>query len=451
MVEDDPHMRNALHEVLSRGPVKEVILAGDGEEGLEMVKSHSPDLIISDLKMPKMDGLTFYKSAKRLTSAPVIFITAYGTVPIAVEAMREGAFDFILKPFSMDVLEEAVVRALRYASAKRGRPTPGKSPSKEVNFLGESPAIAKVKSLAERVARSKSTVLITGESGTGKEVVARFIHGLSPRSQGPFVAVNCAAIPDTLLESELFGYEKGAFTGAIARKPGKFELAQKGTILLDEISEMSPVLQAKLLRVLQEEEVERIGGKGPVKLDVRVIATTNRDLEEMVEKGDFREDLYYRLNVIPIALPPLRERGDDITLLARFFLERYSAENGRDFQGFTPQAINVLKSYHWPGNVRELENVVERAVVIADDKPMLEPNDLFLKGRKGESGKEKGAEISPGTTVKEMEKALILKTLEEVKGNRTKAAALLGITTRTLRNKLAEYRAEGESFPWEDE
>jgi len=451
VVEDDPHMREALNEVLSRGLVREVLLAGDGEEGLEMVKAHSPDVIISDLKMPKMDGLTFYKRAKELTSAPVIFITAYGTVPIAVEAMREGAFDFILKPFSMDVLEEAVSRAIRYLGAKKGRSPAPKEGPKGVNFLGESPAISKVKRLAERVAASKSTVLITGESGTGKEVVARFIHQLSPRKKGPFVAVNCAAIPDTLLESELFGYEKGAFTGAVARKPGKFELAQNGTILLDEISEMSPVLQAKLLRVIQEEEVERIGGKGPVKLDVRIIATTNRDLEEMVEKGDFREDLYYRLNVIPITLPPLRERREDIPLLAQFFLEKYSAENDRHFEGFTEEAMEVLTSYHWPGNVRELENVVERAVVIADEKPLLDPNDIFLKGRRGKESNKGAQGITAGMTVREMEKALILKTLEEVKGNRTKAAELLGITTRTLRNKLAEYRAEGEKFPWEEE
>ncbi len=451
MVEDDPHMREALHEVLSRGPIKEVILAGDGEEGLEMVKAHSPDAIISDLKMPKMDGLTFYKKAKNLTNAPVIFITAYGTVPIAVEAMREGAFDFILKPFSMDVLEEAVGRALKYAIAKKGKAPATKTVrSGGVRFLGESPAILKIKRLAERVAASKSTVLITGESGTGKEVVARYIHENSPRSQGPFVAVNCAAIPDTLLESELFGYEKGAFTGAVARKPGKFELAQNGTILLDEISEMSPVLQAKLLRVIQEEEVERIGGKGPVKLDVRIIATTNRDLEEMVEKGEFREDLYYRLNVIPIALPPLRERAQDIPILAQFFLEKYSEENGRGFKGFTEEAMKVLTSYHWPGNVRELENVIERAVVIAEDKPLLDAQDIFLKGRKGKEKTPKAPGITAGMTVREMEKALILKTLEEVNGNRTKAAELLGITTRTLRNKLAEYKAEGEKFPWEE-
>ncbi len=450
VVEDDPHMREALNEVLSRGIVKEVVLAGDGEEGLEMVKAHSPDLIISDLKMPKMDGLTFYKEAKQITGAPVIFITAYGTVPIAVEAMREGAFDFILKPFSMDVLEEAVGRALRYTKAKKGRPVLTRPAQKGVKFLGESEAIAQVKRLVERVAPSKSTVLITGESGTGKEVVARLIHQLSPRSDGPFVAVNCAAIPDTLLESELFGYEKGAFTGAVARKPGKFELAQKGTILLDEISEMSPVLQAKLLRVIQEEEVERIGGKGPVKLDVRIIATTNRNLEERVEKGDFREDLYYRLNVIPVNLAPLRERREDIPILAQFFLERYAAENNRGFKGFTTEAIKALESYHWPGNVRELENVVERAVVIAEDKPLLDVDDIFIKGRRGRKREESGG-ITPGITVKEMEKALILKTLEEVKGNRTRAAELLGITTRTLRNKLAEYRAEGASFPWEEE
>ena len=449
VVEDDPHMREALNEVLNRGLVKEVLLAGDGEEGLEMVKAHSPDVIISDLKMPRMDGLTFYKKAKGITGAPVIFITAYGTVPIAVDAMREGAFDFILKPFSMDILEEAVGRAIRYASAKRGKPTVTRQ-SRGVRFLGESPAILEIKRLSERVAASKSTVLITGESGTGKEVVARYIHQLSPRGQKPFVAVNCAAIPDTLLESELFGYEKGAFTGAVAQKPGKFELAHKGTILLDEISEMSPVLQAKLLRVIQEEEVERIGGKGPVKLDVRIIATTNRDLDEMVEKGDFREDLYYRLNVIPMVLPPLRERVDDIDLLARFFLEKYSEENQRSFNGFTDGAMEMLKSYHWPGNVRELENVVERAVVIAGDKTLLDTQDIFLKGRKGRE-KKAGSGITAGMTVKDMEKALILKTLEEVKGNRTRAAELLGITTRTLRNKLSEYRAEGERFGWEDE
>jgi two-component system response regulator FlrC len=406
---------------------------------------------------------------KRAIDTPVVMITAYGTINQAVEAMQLGAADFITKPFSANDLERVVERVIAPESgAKRQRLQKQKSGRPIVT---NDPLMIRVLEVAEAVARSEATVLIQGESGTGKELIARFIHSASLRAQQSFVAVNCAALPESLLESELFGHEKGAFTGAQNRKIGKFEMAHGGTILLDEISEMDLGLQAKLLRVLQEREVDRVGGKEPVSIDVRVLATTNRNLEETVREGKFRADLYYRLNVIPVTLPPLRERRPDIKLLTEHFMQQYLGEKAPTLPS---EVLEALMSHPWPGNIRELQNAVQRAAILAHGKTPREADFLLSMSPQaqlesmrstslaneslhssierevtsGPSADPGGLEIKPGVTVQEMEKALILETLRTTGNNRTEAAKLLGISIRTLRNKLHEYR--GEEIPGEE-
>ncbi len=431
VVEDDERMQSALREVLSRKYA--VFVASDGFEALEHLKKGRFDVVITDLKMPKMSGLEFFKKAKAHTSAPFIFITAYGTVPIAVEAMREGAFDFILKPFPLELIEEIVKRAIRYSKQQAVKKRSTEESVRDdvgVEVIFSSSKMKEIMEIADRIAPSSATVLIEGESGTGKEVLARYIHRKSGRT-GRFVAVNCAAIPETLLESELFGYERGAFTGAVSSKEGKFELADKGTLLLDEIGDMPLSLQAKLLRVIQEQEVERLGAKGAKKVDVRIIATTNRDLERMVEEGTFREDLYYRLNVIPIKIPPLRERKEDVIPLARHFLDKFAKLYGREGLNLSPEAEEELLNYSWPGNVRELENVIERAVILCGDKDVVGRDDLFLEPRKGRSGHH----VSD-FSVDELERMLIEKVLKEAKGDVKKASLILGIDADVLRIKM---------------
>ncbi len=433
VVEDDERMQEALREVLSRKYA--VFIASDGFEGIELLKKNAFDVVISDLKMPKMGGMEFFKKAKSITDAPFIFITAYGTVPIAVEAMREGAFDFILKPFPLELIEETVKRALRYArqqsEIRKTTSTTVKDVGKDLIFASEKMKL--IVDMAKKVAPSKATVLIEGESGTGKEIIARFIHANSGRA-GKFVAVNCAAIPESLLESELFGYEKGAFTGAVSSKEGKFELAHKGTLLLDEIGDMPLSLQAKLLRVIQEQEVERLGSKSVRKVDVRIIATTNRNLAQMVESGKFREDLYYRLKVIPIYIPPLRERKEDIIPLAEYFIERFSKIYGRKPLKLTPDAEKDLLEYNWPGNVRELENVIERAVILVDGET-ISKDDLFLEPRKERKKEQKG-----DFSVDELEKMLIEKVLKESGGDIKKASLMLGIDPDVLKLKIERLK-----------
>ncbi|MBI3806133.1 MAG: sigma-54-dependent Fis family transcriptional regulator [Nitrospirae bacterium] len=437
IVDDDPSMRTALMESVRRLGY-DVQGAIDGADAVEQVSRYKPWLVVTDLKMPRLGGLDLIKEIKhRSPRTLMVLMTAYGTVETAVEAMKYGASDYILKPFSTDLFERVIANL-----KARGTDASAPSPIDQRSILTQDPGMVRLLSTAEGVAASQATILINGESGTGKELLARFIHSRSPRAHRPFIAVNCAALPDGLLESELFGHERGAFTGAIMKKIGKFEMAHTGTLLLDEISEMNMGLQAKLLRVIQEREVDRVGGREPVSVNIRVIATTNRSLYHEVEQGRFREDLYYRLNVFPITVPPLRERPADIPLLARHFVAVSAARNSFPLPAVSEEAYAMLQDRRWKGNVRELENVMERAVLLAGDAAIL-PGHLLL-----ESG---GQPVSPAPvpsipqpsgngSLWEMERELIFQTLTRVRENRTHAAKELGISIRTLRNKLREYR-----------
>jgi DNA-binding NtrC family response regulator len=447
IVDDDQSMRAALAESLQRCGYA-VETAEDGAEALMKFENGRFRGVITDMRMPKMSGLDVLRGVKRLSpTTPVILITAYGTVNTAVEAMKEGAAEFIMKPFSLDDLEIVVRNVLAACSHRKVEPEtlcPLDDHVREI--ISNDVKIGSLLETLRHVAKSRSTVLIQGESGTGKELFARYIYRHSPRKNMPFVAVNCAAIPGNLLESEMFGYEKGAFTGALQRKIGKFELADGGTLLLDEVSEMDRLLQAKLLRVLQECEVDRLGGKTPVKVDVRIIATSNRDLKKCMDERIFREDLYYRLNVVPVRIPPLRERPGDIPPLAEHFLRKYSQANEQPKPRLSEGASVRLQAYPWPGNVRELENIIERAVLIAKD--LILPSHLELDDGYEQKDTvtmmtpipEMSAGDAPPATLRDMEKALILETLGRVSGNKTKASKILGISVRTMRNKLHEYQ-----------
>ena len=442
VVDDEGSMRLALSEALTRAGYG-VETATDGFDALHKFRREPFRMVITDVKMPKMSGLEVLKEIRKISPhTPVIMVTAYGTIQNAVDAMKEGASDYILKPFSYEDLESAVKRVVlmssSWAGQSRSRSTGGRSKSRAI--VTQHPKMEKLLELARNIAPSSSTVLIQGESGTGKELLARFIVENSPRRDKPFVVINCAAVPENLLESELFGHEKGSFTGAVNQRIGKFEMANHGTILLDEISEMSLQLQAKLLRVLQEFELDRVGGKAPIPIDVRVLATTNENLRKVVEKGKFREDLFYRLNVIPITIMPLRERKEDIPLLVEHFLKRNGANGGSGREiSISQEAQALLLKYDWKGNVRELENFIERAALVSGGD-VIEPRHFFLDG--AVKPQLESREVPVGSTLKEMEKQLILKTLDEVSGNRTHAAKVLGVSIRTLRNKLNEYRGE---------
>ena len=438
IVDDEPEVRNVLFEGLSKNG-HSIFFAGNAGEALCLFEQKQCDLVITDVKLPDRDGLQLLDQIKkRSPHTPVILMTGFGTVQNAVEAMRKGAFDYVLKPFSLNLMEERIRMALHENVVDHDADIgPPNFSTSLTPIITRNQRMKEMMDLCQRIGPTKATILIQGESGTGKELFAQLIHSQSPRREGPFIAVNCAALPETLFESELFGHEKGAFTGALMRKIGKFELAQQGTILLDEISEMSPLLQAKILRVLQESEVDRIGGKMPIPIDVRVIATTNKNLEDCIEKGELREDLYYRLNVISMKLPSLRERVEDIELLADSFLSHYAKIYGKAIHHFSDGAMNWLKRQPWRGNVRELKNVMERAVLMASG------SILDLKDLCPEEGNDRGgnfiSESSP-LSLKEMEKNLIFKALEKTNGNRTYAAKILGISIRTLRNKLHEYK-----------
>ncbi len=426
IVDDDPHMRNALKEAVRRLGFSPVV-SENGVDALIKLQKQEFVLVITDMMMNKMDGLTLMKETRqKVGSIPFLVITGFGTIENAVESMKVGAVDYLLKPFSYEVFASKINTILNQSS-------------KPDFIITQNEKMLKILKIADDIACADITVLIYGESGTGKELFARYIHQRGLRRDKPFIAVNCAAIPDNLLESEMFGYEKGAFTGATEKKLGKFELANGGVILLDEVGEMPLTLQAKLLRVLQEKEIDRVGGKTPIRIDVRVIATTNRNLKKECEEGRFREDLYYRLNVIPLHIPSLIERRDDIPLLAKHFLKNFNSMFGKAIEGYTDSAIDYLLNKEWRGNVRELENTIQRAVVLCK-KSYIDKVDL-VSLCEDEHEKNPPAIV---TNIKEMEKDMIFKALEETKGNKTLAAKKLGITVRTLRNKLYSYR---KNFP----
>jgi two-component system response regulator FlrC len=419
IVDDEIDMATALRETVKRFGFAPTVYSNPSE-ALARENLADYDIVLSDMKMPRMSGLEFLREIRRRgIYVPVIIITGFGTVESAVDAMKLGAADYILKPVSSEDLRKVIDRIL---------------PSETGDIVAESPAMKKIMSVIREVAKSDITTMLTGDSGCGKEVVARLIHKYSNRSSKPFVAVNCAAISESLLESELFGHEKGAFTGAVERRAGKFELANGGTLLLDEISEMAYSLQAKLLRAIQEREIDRIGGKTPVKLDVRIIATTNRDLLAAVRKGVFREDLYYRLNVFPVLIPPLKDRPEDIAPLAEFFLKGLSAKMGKIFSLSDPFR-HYLLNRDWPGNVRELENYIYRAAVVSPSDILMPPEDTGISSV-GAAGQ---AHVTQTGRMKDVERELIIRTLRETSNNRTRAAEILGVSVRTIRNKLKEY------------
>jgi len=433
IVEDDQDLREALSDTLKLAGYH-IVVAPDGEAALKVMADQKVGLVLSDVMMQPMDGHTLLKRIKATTPhIPVLLMTAYGVIEKAVEAMRDGAADYLTKPFDANKLLAQVARYMLTADYDQAS-----------EVIAQDAVSRELLTLAERVAASHTTVLITGESGCGKEVMARFVHKHSPRAKQPFVAINCAAIPDNLLESTLFGFEKGAFTGAQSAQSGKFEQANGGTLLLDEISEMPLQLQAKLLRVLQEREVERIGGKKPIVLDVRVLATSNRDMAVEVAAGRFREDLYYRLNVFPLRIAPLRERTQDIVPLARHMLGRLAPTTGRHGLSLSKQAEERLTGYTWPGNIRELENVVQRAMIIAPGN-VIEADHLYLPEAAKIAASPQPPELAPSRPqdIKTLERMHILETLAAVKGSRKQAAERLGMSERTLRYKLQRLREEG--------
>jgi len=440
VVDDDKLVNEFMLETLQRAGY-ECDTALSGEEGLEKFKRRGFDIVLTDLKMRQMDGIAMLDHIKHLTPQTVVVImTAYGTVETAVTAIKKGAYDFLLKPVLPETLELMLKRTCEILDLRKENEILRKDLAhKFQNIIGKSAVMKSVFDLIQSVSNARSTIMLTGESGTGKELVARAIHYTSSRRDGPFVKLNCAALPETLVEAELFGYEKGAFTDAKKTNRGRFELADGGTLLLDEISEMPLNLQSKLLRVVQEREFERVGSSISISVDFRLIATSNQNLKECIAQGRFREDLYYRLNVIPLRLPPLKERKEDIPVLVEHFIDKYNRENDKTVRGITSQAMRILVKYDWPGNVRELENLIERAVVTSRGE-YLEDDDFPSELAFGEL--DTGSPIFRiPMKLEEGSRYLILKTLERFNGNKTKAAEALGITPRTIRNKLAEYQA----------
>ncbi|MCX8042778.1 MAG: sigma-54 dependent transcriptional regulator [Desulfobacterota bacterium] len=454
VVDDTPGIREALERILEKEGFS-VLTASDGEEAVKLLQQHDVALVLTDLKMPGIDGAELLKIAK--TIAPeieVVLITGHGTVDVAVEVMKEGAFDFIQKPFN----KMTVVKIVKKAIEKRALVLENKNLHERLKdiqetdqVIGKSPAMRKVMELVEQVAPSTATVLITGESGVGKEVIARALHMMSPRRDKKFIKVSCAALPETLLEAELFGYERGAFTGAVSRREGRFELAHGGTLFLDEVGDINPAVQVKLLRVLQSGEFERLGGGTTFVADVRLIAATNASLKKLVEKKLFREDLYYRLNVINITIPPLRERREDIPLLANHFLRMYATKNNKNISGIAKDAMDILMRYLWPGNVRELENTIERAVVLSRGS-IISPVDLPDDLRQAVSDLH---EIAIGhrtisipigkMPLRDIERIVMEETLRQSKGNKYIASKILGISTRTLYRRIDSLSASDDT------
>ncbi|MBN2103873.1 sigma-54-dependent Fis family transcriptional regulator [bacterium] len=439
VVEDDPIIRRFIHDVLKRKGY-DIQSCENGLAALDTIKQKEYQLIISDLKMDEIDGLELLARVKKMSpKTEVIIITAYGTVSNAVEAMKKGAFDYIMKPIELEELEIVIERVFEHRSlVDENKYLKEKLETSHVTqkLIGKSVFSQRIRELIEMIGPLDSTVLIMGETGSGKEVVANAIHQLSPRKSHPFIKVNCAALPDTLLESELFGHEKGAFTGALQRTKGRFELADKGTLLLDEIGELGMQVQAKLLRALQYQQFERVGSGKPVDVDVRVITTTNRNLKQEVKRGAFRKDLFFRLNVVTITLIPLRDRKDDIPFFVEYFLQMYNQKYKRN-KIISDKAMDFLIQYDWPGNVRELENCMETAVILNIGKTLLPEHFIFLEDHRDLL--EDQGDFSEVTTIAEAEKQLIIKTYKKYNHNKTHAAKALGITIKTLRTKLREY------------
>ncbi len=444
IVEDEPRMRRLLEISLGEDG-HSVHTAGDAESGLVHLRKESVALVLTDLKLPGMNGLEFLQEGKRLNPAlPFIVMTAYGSVETAVDAMKAGASDYVLKPFTMAEMKLVINKELDVQQVRDENVRLKEALGKRYHFqniIGRSRKMQDVLALVERVAPTNSTVLIGGESGVGKDLIARAIHQNSRRAAGPFIKINSTAIPDTLFESELFGFERGAFTGALASKPGKFELADKGTLFLDEIGDVPAAIQVKLLRVLQEREFERLGGTKTLKVDIRMIAATNRDLRAALEEGTFREDLYYRLNVVPIDIPPLREHKEDIPHLVTHFLARFAADSEREIEGITPAALDALMEYHWPGNIRQLENSVERAVALSSGR-VIDVKDIHLDTT---HGKARGASapledqfLPEGMTLEQWEDNMIREALRRANGNKSQAARLLGLSRNALRYRLGK-------------
>jgi DNA-binding NtrC family response regulator len=440
IVEDEAKMRRLLELNLGEDGFA-TLSAGDAESGLKLLRENTVDLVVTDLKLPGMNGLEFLQTVKRQNAAiPVVVMTAFGTVETAVEAMKAGASDYVLKPFSLNEMRMVIRKELDVHNLREENRSLREALGKKYahpNVVARSVKMQEVLATVDRVAPTNSTVLLGGESGVGKDLIARAIHEKSRRAAGPFIKINSTAIPENLLESELFGYERGAFTGANASKPGKFELADKGTLFLDEIGDVPPLTQVKLLRVLQEREFERLGGTRTVKVDVRLIAATNRDLREALEQGTFREDLYYRLNVVPIDIAPLRQRKEDIPDLVNLFISRFAGDSGKPVEGITPEAMQVLVNYYWPGNVRELQNIIERACALAKGT-VLKVEDIHLDVRPARVVNGPGNFLPEGMTLEQWEDEMIRESLRRANGNKSQAARLLGLSRNALRYRLSK-------------
>src|ERR1700730_18587809 len=440
IVEDEAKMRRLLELNLGEDGFT-TLSAGDAETGVKLLRENNVDLVVTDLKLPGMNGLEFLQAVKRQNAAlPVVVMTAFGSVETAVEAMKAGASDYVLKPFSLSEMRMVIRKELDVRNLREENRSLREALGKRLahpNVVARSPKMQEVLATVERVAPTNSTVLLGGESGVGKDLIARAIHEKSRRASGPFIKINSSAIPENLLESELFGYEKGAFTGATGSKPGKFEMADRGTLFLDEIGDIPPATQVKLLRVLQEREFERLGATKTVKVDVRLIAATNRDLREALEQGTFREDLYYRLNVVPIDIPPLREHKEDIPELVTLFLSRFAQESARKITGVSPDALQILMDYHWPGNVRELQNIMERASAWAAG-PLLEASDIHIDSRGGKTADFPSSLLPEGMTLEQWEDEMIRESLRRAHGNKSQAARMLGLSRNALRYRLSK-------------
>jgi DNA-binding NtrC family response regulator len=440
IVEDEAKMRRLLDLNLGEDGFT-TLSAGDAEGGMKLLRENTVDLVVTDLKLPGMNGLEFLQAIKRQNAAlPVVVMTAFGTVETAVEAMKAGASDYVLKPFSLSEMRMVIRKELDVHNLREENRSLREALGKRYahpNVVARSVKMQEVLATVERVAPTNSTVLLGGESGVGKDLIARAIHEKSRRAGGPFIKINSTAIPENLLESELFGYERGAFTGANASKPGKFELADKGTLFLDEIGDVPPAIQVKLLRVLQEREFERLGGTKTVKVDVRLIAATNRDLREALEQGTFREDLYYRLNVVPIDIAPLRQRKEDIPDLVNLFVSRFAGDSGKPVESITPEAMQILVNYHWPGNVRELQNIIERACALAKGT-VLEAADIHLDLRPAKAANGTPGFLPEGMTLEHWEDEMIREALRRANGNKSQAARLLGLSRNALRYRLSK-------------